>query len=464
MSDYLPQELLLDIFTKLPVKSILRCRSVCKSWYSLLTSPSFTFTHLNRKRDDHMLIRNYAKNTRRIDMYPLFGNNARLDPDDFLDFLFRRGSVSIVGSFNGILCLADTDTDTDTLTHLYFCNLSIRKSVKLPEPVYLCNDRNTFGYTLGFGFDPVTNDYKVVRVVHTKGHSVSPHADLYKLSTGVWEDITHVLGPYIFIAIAPQVYVNGACHWITTKLEFTPARRDWRVIVVFNMHDETFSDMILPSNLINESQTHFDEVFLFVLEESLCLVDNNYDKREPIKIWMMKEYGAPDSWEKQFSIQNYHFPQHIPLRDDIFWTPYCGSTAPTEFEIATDFMKPMAIRKNGEILWKGNQRLLVSVDHTIDRFKDVDIGNSSNDWCYNPRYVNFYKESLVLPDRWTNNCVGVACEESSNLWKREPKDGKRRISRAKSKYRMRSASLSHMSGLRKKERKSMQVKKPSLSN
>ncbi|KAK4714432.1 hypothetical protein R3W88_020339 [Solanum pinnatisectum] len=226
------------------------------------------------------------------------------------------------------------------------------------------------------------------------------------------------LGLIRLLMTTKVVYVNGACHWITTKLEFTPARRNWRVIVVFNMHDETFSDMILPSSLINESQTHFDEIFLFVLDESLCLVDNNYDKREPIKIWMMKEYGAPDSWEKQFSIQNYHFAQNFPLRDDIFWTPYFGSAAPTELEIANDFMKPMAIRKNGEILWKDGQIIVL--------------------------------EMLV---------------RSHPINGREnPKDGKRRISRAKSKYRMRSASLSYMSGLRKKERKSMQVKKPSLSN
>ncbi|KAL3364127.1 hypothetical protein AABB24_013067 [Solanum stoloniferum] len=266
-----------------------------------------------------------------------------------------------------------------------------------------------------------------------------------------------------------MAYVNGASHWIASKwdvLSFV------NVIVLFNMHDETFLEMILPSSLINESRSHYDEMFLFVSEESLCLVDNNYDKCEPIDIWMMKEYGAPDSWVKQFSIQNNQFAQHIPLRDDIFWTPYSGSAARTELEIANEFLKPMAIRKNGEILWEGNRRLLVSVDHTGERFKDADIGNSSNDWCYNPRYVNYYKESLVLPDRWTNNCVGDACEESSNLWKREPKDRKRRISREKSKYRMRIAPLLHMSGLlyvskmkgkwlRKKGRKIKQVKDPS---
>ena len=429
MSDYVPEDLMIKIFTRLPIKSILRCTSVCKSWYSLLTSPNFIFTHLNRKQDDHILIQNYVGNSE-IYIYALSRYNEKLDQNNHLDYSFKcsNGVVTIVGSCNGIVCIAAAD-QLNYLNHFYFWNPAIRKPVELPDLGYTCEKCDTFAYALGFGYDHVTNDYKVVRVVHTWSHPSPPHVDLYKLSTGVWEDISHVSLSYLFLATTSQAYVNGASHWIASKWDVSSLVS---VIVLFNMHDETFSEMILPSSLINESRSFYDEMFLFVSEESLCLVDNNYDKRKPIDIWMMKEYGAPDSWVKQFSIQNNQFAQHIPLRDDIFWTPYSGNAAPTDFEIANEFLKPMAIRKNGEILWEGNRRLLVSVDHTGERFKDADVGNLSNDWCYNPRYVSYYKESLVLPDRWTNNCVGDACEESSDLWKRDPKDGKKRISRAKS--------------------------------
>ncbi|KAK6785176.1 hypothetical protein RDI58_018631 [Solanum bulbocastanum] len=265
MSDYIPKELMNKIFTRLPIKSILRCTSVCKSC---------------------------------------------------------NGVVTIVGSCNGIMCLAAAD-QLNYLNHFYFWNPSIRKPVELPEQIYTCEKCDTFAYALGFGFDHVTNDYKVVRVVDTWSHPLPPHVDLYKLSTGVWEYISHVSLSYLFLATTSQAYVNGASHWIASKwdvLSFV------NVIVLFNMHDETFSEMILP-------------------KESLCLVDNSYDKRDHIDIWMMKEYGAPDSWVKQFSIQNNQFAQHIPLRDDFFWTPYSGSAAPTELEIANEFLKPMAIRK-----------------------------------------------------------------------------------------------------------------------
>ncbi|KAF3661461.1 putative F-box protein-like isoform X4 [Capsicum annuum] len=138
-----------------------------------------------------------------------------------------------------------------------------------------------FGYMLGFGFDPVTNDYKVVRVLHTL-HSFPPHVDLYKFSTGVWEDISHVSLSYKFFASTLHAYVNGSSHWIVSSwVEVSLGLQG--VIVLFNMHDEKFSELILPSSLINESRPRYDEMFLFVSEGSLCLVDNNYDKRLQLK-------------------------------------------------------------------------------------------------------------------------------------------------------------------------------------
>ena len=43
--DDLPDEIVLDILAKLPVKSLLRFRCVCKPWYSSIANPSFISTH-----------------------------------------------------------------------------------------------------------------------------------------------------------------------------------------------------------------------------------------------------------------------------------------------------------------------------------------------------------------------------------------------------------------------------------
>ncbi|KAL7218697.1 hypothetical protein ACSBR2_011880 [Camellia fascicularis] len=48
MSDNLPQEVLFDILARLPVKSLLQMRCVCKSWNSLINSPIFITSHMNQ--------------------------------------------------------------------------------------------------------------------------------------------------------------------------------------------------------------------------------------------------------------------------------------------------------------------------------------------------------------------------------------------------------------------------------
>ncbi|PHU12439.1 hypothetical protein BC332_19369 [Capsicum chinense] len=135
---------------------------------------------------------------------------------------------NLVGNCNGILCLAAAELSRDW-NHFYFLNPSDMTNF------YFDILGEIFGYMLGFGFDPVTNDYKVVRVLHTL-HSFPPHVDLYKFSTGVWEDISHVSLSYKFFASTLHAYVNGSSHWIVSSwVEVSLGLQG--VIVLFNMHE-----------------------------------------------------------------------------------------------------------------------------------------------------------------------------------------------------------------------------------
>jgi len=44
-SVHLPAELITEILLRLPVKSVLHCKSVCKSWLSLISDPHFASSH-----------------------------------------------------------------------------------------------------------------------------------------------------------------------------------------------------------------------------------------------------------------------------------------------------------------------------------------------------------------------------------------------------------------------------------
>ncbi|KAM3732959.1 hypothetical protein ACB098_11G098100 [Castanea mollissima] len=51
---YLPDDLVINnILTRLPVKSVMRFRCVCKSWYSSIKPSDFIDTHLSNYKDSH---------------------------------------------------------------------------------------------------------------------------------------------------------------------------------------------------------------------------------------------------------------------------------------------------------------------------------------------------------------------------------------------------------------------------
>ena len=44
--NHVHDHIVLDILARLPVKSIIKFRCVCKAWYSSITEPYFIFTHV----------------------------------------------------------------------------------------------------------------------------------------------------------------------------------------------------------------------------------------------------------------------------------------------------------------------------------------------------------------------------------------------------------------------------------
>lgn len=97
----------------------------------------------------------------------------------------------IIGSCNGLVCITDDQFSYAHDTILW--NPSIRKYVPLPKPRITVFKHGKFEHVMGFGFDPKSNDYKVVRIVYLEP-SKKFEIDIYRLSSGTWEDISHLGG------------------------------------------------------------------------------------------------------------------------------------------------------------------------------------------------------------------------------------------------------------------------------
>ena len=89
MSDYLPVEIVIEILKRLPVVSIIGCRSVCKSWWSLISTPYFITIHLNfslSKTQNQLLLCHFDLNIRKH-RFTLHSSDDPFPHDHFIKLL-----------------------------------------------------------------------------------------------------------------------------------------------------------------------------------------------------------------------------------------------------------------------------------------------------------------------------------------------------------------------------------------
>lgn len=84
-----PQEIIIDILTRLPIRAIMICKSVCKSWRGLVESPEFSLLHLSQTSSLAVI-----QDLKFSKLYPHLG---------FLDKLMKCYRVQLMVSFFRII-------------------------------------------------------------------------------------------------------------------------------------------------------------------------------------------------------------------------------------------------------------------------------------------------------------------------------------------------------------------------
>ena len=148
-----------------------------------------------------------------------------------------------MGTCNGLVCLSD---DLCVCTdQLFLWNRCVRKFLKLPYPNVTFTP-GEFDASIGFGFDPKTNDHKVVRVVCLEIDpnilKDRPAVEVFTLSSGEWRMVTAALPPICIVNhFETQVSVIWLAFWRTgggIKLD--------HFVLVFDLGDEVFREILLP--------------------------------------------------------------------------------------------------------------------------------------------------------------------------------------------------------------------------
>ncbi|XP_071691846.1 F-box protein At3g07870-like [Rutidosis leptorrhynchoides] len=350
--ELLPRDVLLDILTRLPISSLIQFRFVCKSCDVLSRDPELPrMHHPVAARADPILIF-HCDYPIRNQLYFVDHGGDKIVRKISTPFCGSMPEFNVVGSCNGLLCLSDSLFGEP----VYLFNPFTRNHLELPKPRQFQDQEVIFG----FGFHPVTNEYKVVRIVYyrtprrlIRNHRSYPRSEVHVLtisepnSNNVWRCIGKV--PYQLDRQAKEaVVVNGRLHWVSRpgRLGGLPGR----TIVSFDLEDEKFK---LVSKPVNRSNYH-----LAVIDGCLAVaVSCGYGKME---IWVMKEYNVKESWTKLFDIHGAYLAK-VPNHDYVIWRK----------AVHEKMVRVLCVLKNGEILMEYRGGSLVKYDPMWKEFKDV---------------------------------------------------------------------------------------------
>ncbi|XP_057732882.1 putative F-box protein At1g32420 [Arachis stenosperma] len=391
-AEHIPEEIVANILRRLPPKSLIRCTAVSKSWRDLILTPSFISLHL--RHSPPLLLLQLCNERSHPSPSPCAVRYSLRHDDPFLSdsgytlilpptALYRE--FSVVGLCHGLVCI----TAGHHCHSLVICNPSLRRYVSLPRPRHY---RSLYTATVAFAFDPLHQDYKVVRLscmVDDERYGFSaPTVEVYSLATGFWRTLSGST-PVCSLACvgkdAPHGFVNKIVHWGAQRRE---GDYGWyHFVLSFDVVHEVFGEVLLPESLAYAPE---DSVTVIGGREELSVFSVGGEFPSCCEIWVMKEYGVVESWNKVFSFTLRGFSLEVPA-----WG----------ISVANVTSPPVAlcIRKSGEVLLlmdetgKGN---LYSLDIERKRFTELGIGGEGYTWYL---YSGYYAESLVL----LNNVSGL---------------------------------------------------------
>ncbi|KAJ0456157.1 putative F-box domain-containing protein [Helianthus annuus] len=126
MSDHIPFEIQSEIMNRLPVKSLIRFRSVCKPWKSLIVSSDFVAHYSSQQQ--HLLVRYKEEYVSFVDddSFPQHRVCVTVPP-----LLNNLEYPVLVGSSHGLLCFKRNYRPRDGAV---IWNPSIRKVVAVNVP------------------------------------------------------------------------------------------------------------------------------------------------------------------------------------------------------------------------------------------------------------------------------------------------------------------------------------------
>ncbi|CAH9069603.1 unnamed protein product [Cuscuta europaea] len=289
---YLPEEIITNILKRLPVKSLIRFRSVCDLWKNIISAPSFITDHLNYS--NHQIPSLISTYDGALIKYSLDLNKGlrEVQVGPPIDSIRPH---RILGSCNGLVCL-QTGGRLDPLS---MWNPALREVMRVPR------SRTLRVHYLGFGFNPFVNDYKIIVMTYASWrdmvNNVVSGVEVYSLATNSWKDIEFSCLDGIR-GFSQSLNVNGSIFWLARKTGLDQSL----VIVSFDLALEDF--ILIPTPALSGE----GEAKLTVYENRPALFYSSFStnsSNSALDLWVIEE-GIGTFWSKKCTFGPYPFSIH----------------------------------------------------------------------------------------------------------------------------------------------------------
>ncbi|KAL7081402.1 hypothetical protein ACP275_14G037700 [Erythranthe tilingii] len=279
-SSYLPFDILEIILLKSPsVKSLLRFKTVCKSWNTIISDPVFVRKHLEKSKNspnnNNLFLSTYKNSIQRFSLFNFEGPRIHAERvEENIHYIYDV----ILCECNGVLLLKESRRYTrkhalwnpSTRNVMYFEGPPTFRLYELVKDHGVC-------------YDAITDDFKVVFVYEMK-------YAIYSCNNRSWtEKKTHLeIGNY---GSYGGIFVDGAIYWVSET---------GQLVVYFDPRTDELKTLQKPEVLNGDEKT---TIRIASLRGSLYLYCDDRDE-DTVRIWIKEKGVFENCWNEYITIEN----------------------------------------------------------------------------------------------------------------------------------------------------------------
>ncbi|KAL3619150.1 hypothetical protein CASFOL_036720 [Castilleja foliolosa] len=377
----LPNDLIREILSRLPMPAISKFRCVSKSWINIIDSSIFAELHLRNycntptssstDNESCVFIRNFDFRTKILKVSMMLAGCHRLCREFSLDYEFGRNyqsntCIQIVGPVNGLICIYGIGSRE----RLSLCNPYLGETKTLPRAPTMMSEGLVF-HRAGLGFDSAHQDIKVVQLLcyldTSEGkHTLGMLVDIYSRNTNTWTTLEANVDINMW-AMEPIAIIDNDgsfCHWVA--LRDRGVRSSTFAVLSFDVCNGVFYTTLLPHCISDMSK-----VGVKVFGKGRSLVLFSWSPRGHhfaegayfLDMWVLSGLGKEGRWS---------------------WSSRIGPRV--------HLSRPVGLWKSrGLVLYYLEDKRFVIYDYVTHEITDMDIDVGDQ---FNPKVVEF-KGSLV---------------------------------------------------------------------